>query len=374
MINKFTFLSFVSILSIIIYNIYQLTLNILVIECVYPYLTELIKKIQNFICYLYDRLYDRLYYNSETNTLTEVNGSSGRINNVDSNINNIYNIHSKNKEHLIANNDNKYIQFLTNITCPICYNIYDNIYMCHNGHTVCSNCYQNDNTCAYCRVIILPTSRVRILEEMINNLELPCSYHMYGCKKNVLSKNRQKHENNCEFKPMKCMIENCNIVGNYDYIKNHINKNHMDKLLSPIKINNNNVKYKTHFNLNKLINYDDIRENYSMTLKTLDIVDSFAYINYTIKTSNIENNIFDDDDIGYYNLRNKLLCISVLGYNNNFDLTIYKKKCDKLGYYNIKNKLKTHMNHANTIYIPLIDLKRNNIDKFTVLLTMYYNL
>lgn len=345
-------INYLLILSIIYIFIYQTIItftnvfsNIFVVEYIYPYLSNLIDSgINSFI-----DTYNNTYYN----------------NTYDDSFYNIYSHHNKHKTKL--NNKNIYkdnnVHILSLLTCPICYNIYDKIYVCPNGHSLCSKCFYNSNICSYCRVNIDSNTRNRVLEEMLESMKLPCSYYKFGCRKNILNNNRCKHEYHCTYKPLKCHLDLCNHESNYCDMIHHINNTH--NYYDIIKSNSDIHHYfQFSFDVSQNINFTSLNENCNI-FKILDINNNLIFIKWFIQTGMLKNMQYNDPN---ELCKNKALCFVLLGiHNNKFNINIYNKQITKFGKYTLLNKLKNNIDYCNTITIPLVsvyDIKHTyfNID------------
>ncbi len=334
----------ISLIYIVIHHIIIMFSNIFVLEYIYPYISNLI---DYYIKYALDT-YNDYIINQSTN---------------DDIYHQTYSHHYINKKKLNKNKLNKNIQLLSLLTCPICYNIYDKIYICPNGHSLCSKCFNNSDTCSYCRCEINKNTRNRALEEMLENMELPCSYYKYGCPKFILNKDRCKHESHCPFLPIKCHIDNCLFESNYTDMKEHIlNKHSINNLMtSDSNIHHN---YNLIFDIQQNINFNALNDLCNI-FTVLDTNDNLIFIKWFIQTGLLKNLQHDEPN---ELCKNKALCFVLLGiHNNNFNINIYNKNEKKFGKYTMLNKLKNNINYCNTIAIPLssvYDIKHThfNID------------
>lgn len=87
----------------------------------------------------------------------------------------------------------------TKLECPICCEYFTTpIYICSNGHSVCSNCKKRRNRCAFCSVVI-GNSRNYVLEEISDSLQICCPNAPKGCKYVGVIKSTKQHFNTCRF-------------------------------------------------------------------------------------------------------------------------------------------------------------------------------
>lgn len=86
------------------------------------------------------------------------------------------------------------------LECPICYEyLCAPIYICANGHSVCSKCRKKIRTCPLCQAII-GNSRNYSLEEISETLEVCCANAIKGCTFIGKVKNTKQHTlSNCPF-------------------------------------------------------------------------------------------------------------------------------------------------------------------------------
>ncbi|XP_023718600.1 E3 ubiquitin-protein ligase SIAH1A-like, partial [Cryptotermes secundus] len=66
--------------------------------------------------------------------------------------------------------------------------------------------------------------RNRGLEEIANNILLPCNYATHGCEVKLIITERRQHEESCEFRPYSCPFpENCcNWQGSLEDVAPHL--------------------------------------------------------------------------------------------------------------------------------------------------------
>lgn len=86
------------------------------------------------------------------------------------------------------------------LECPICIEyLCAPIYICANGHSICSKCKKKIRTCPFCQVAI-GNSRNYTLEEICGTLEVCCANAIKGCTFTGKVKNTREHTLfNCQF-------------------------------------------------------------------------------------------------------------------------------------------------------------------------------
>ncbi len=321
--------------------------NMFIIEYIYPYISNLIGSSINTLVDSYNNIsYDNNTYQY------------------------IYKHHYENKSNINEIYKDNNVHLLSLLTCPICYNIYDKIYVCPNGHSLCSKCIRdNSNVCSYCRESINLNTRNRVLEEMLENMKLPCSYYKFGCKKTILNNTRCKHESNCIYQPLKCHIDLCNHEANYKDMKEHIYNKHYNNYYNIIKsdLNCHHV-FKLTFDILKHINFISLNNN-SNIFKILDINDNLIYVKWFIQSGLLKNTQYDNPN---ELCKNKALCFVLLGiHNNKFNINIYNKQISKFGKYTLLNKLKNNIEYCNTIAIPLVSVYDIRHTDFNIDIVIY---
>lgn len=86
--------------------------------------------------------------------------------------------------------------------CPICLDIPpEAVFLCVNGHTICCKCCSTVERCPECRVPYkMGKIRNRVLETLLDDLELQCPYAAFGCPDKFGRGKLQSHANTCIFK------------------------------------------------------------------------------------------------------------------------------------------------------------------------------
>lgn len=248
------------------------------------------------------------------------------------NFKDMYSNHKQNEvkvESVIKEEKNDKVQILTYSTCPICYNIFDKIYMCRNGHSICSRCLTTSTTCPFCKEYISSNTRNRVFECVLQSIQLPCSYYKYGCEKCVTIDEREKHEKVCKYRPLKCYICNGYFESDYINIIKHIKNTHTD-----VEILKNNFEIK----LNK--NIDNHNTLYKVLIKRNKII----FLKCAMQ---------------------KDLNISLLGDSKvKFTIEVYSNKDSDFGKYVLNNTVKPSVECRNTLTIPHKSIKYLKCDSF----------
>ena len=130
-----------------------------------------------------------------------------------------FHINFYNRDNIIGNDD------VSELICPICYNILNNPKRCssnQNSHSFCKDCIdkylEQSDYCPMCKKYFEYMPNYDI-EEFLNKLYFKCIYFKEGCLKIVKYPEYFEHINNCEYKNItyECHVEK------YDYInKNFI--------------------------------------------------------------------------------------------------------------------------------------------------------
>lgn len=113
--------------------------------------------------------------------------------------------------------------------CPICkgYTI-GKIFQCALGHHLCEECLQkvraSGNNCPSCKAAF-PAEPIRnlALEHMSSTVIFPC---LHGCGWEGTPENIRQHAEACEYKPFKCLKDDCNYQGPAKSIPSHIRREH----------------------------------------------------------------------------------------------------------------------------------------------------
>ena len=81
--------------------------------------------------------------------------------------------------------------------CPVCLDyLQPPIFLCQNGHSVCTNCKSKLTACPTCRAIMCNT-RCIVLEHIIKKIKFPCTNTASGCSKLIYLKTAKEHEILC---------------------------------------------------------------------------------------------------------------------------------------------------------------------------------
>jgi E3 ubiquitin-protein ligase SIAH1 len=114
--------------------------------------------------------------------------------------------------------------FKDTLECPICYEFFTPpVFICSNGHSICSLCKDQSKTCPVCRGSYASGSRNTVIESMLEQLSVVCKYE--GCGVSVSLGQRQEHYRVCPFNNLvKCWICGSyeedlvpHLIGRHDY-------------------------------------------------------------------------------------------------------------------------------------------------------------
>lgn len=137
----------------------------------------------------------------------------------------------KNRIESIDNNDdsktrNKFELFsaklLEILECPVCMEVVRSapIYCCRAGHLVCNQCRPKLIICPICRSPDIGFRNI-LLEQIafpvLDDMQMKCINHLFGCKQNDIGKNLQDHLKNCRYEQVRCPAyhhDNCTWQGN----------------------------------------------------------------------------------------------------------------------------------------------------------------
>ncbi|CAG2058793.1 unnamed protein product [Timema podura] len=90
------------------------------------------------------------------------------------------------------------------LECPVCSEyMTEKIFICRNGHNVCSTCKPKLGNCPTCRGELIET-RCLFAENIAQKLLYPCMHSDYGCPKRLLLKDKKKHESKCVYSLHEC--------------------------------------------------------------------------------------------------------------------------------------------------------------------------
>nr|CAD7260380.1 unnamed protein product [Timema shepardi] len=90
------------------------------------------------------------------------------------------------------------------LECPVCSEyMMEKIFICRNGHNVCSTCKPKLGNCPTCRGELIET-RCLFAENIAQKLLYPCMHSDYGCPKRLLLKDKKKHESKCVYSLHEC--------------------------------------------------------------------------------------------------------------------------------------------------------------------------
>ena len=117
------------------------------------------------------------------------------------------------------------------LICSICREVPKDPRVCQNGdHLFCldhitRHLDENSHTCPVCRDPLTPGTLEpprRLLKNSLGKLKIKCEYHDRGCPDVVQLENLQRHVDQCDFSPVKCENEGCEMIINKRDKENHV--------------------------------------------------------------------------------------------------------------------------------------------------------
>lgn len=114
--------------------------------------------------------------------------------------------------------------------CPVCFNTMTQaIAQCQNGHLLCFSCRGKVSQCPTCRGPISDV-RARAMEQMAEKISQRCKYSAEGCTARPALRDKQYHEEICEFRPCPCIYPQtgCQWTGPLNDMRAHVFVSHSD--------------------------------------------------------------------------------------------------------------------------------------------------
>ncbi|PNF16916.1 hypothetical protein B7P43_G04210 [Cryptotermes secundus] len=100
-------------------------------------------------------------------------------------------------------------ELLKELECPVCLEYFRQpIVLCTNGHNVCGKCKAQLEKCPLCRSAFMQTRNLA-LESVTGKLKVACRNRKFGCNKAFTLVNIMEHEAKCQWRPYKCLVQNC---------------------------------------------------------------------------------------------------------------------------------------------------------------------
>ncbi|KAK7870070.1 hypothetical protein R5R35_012020 [Gryllus longicercus] len=116
------------------------------------------------------------------------------------------------------------------LECPVCLDVVlPPVYQCEQGHHACATCWTKVLTCPLCKRAQSCT-RNYMAEALVEQVPLPCRYHIEGCKETVQHNNKVIHEENCSYRMYQCPVPMCNQALSYPNMCKHFKKHHKNIL------------------------------------------------------------------------------------------------------------------------------------------------
>ncbi|KAI5704437.1 hypothetical protein M8J75_005279 [Diaphorina citri] len=114
------------------------------------------------------------------------------------------------------------------------------------GNLVCASCAARLLKCPFCRITIdYSWQRNVALERIFTKLELPCRNFRFGCKVYLPKAKRDKHEDKCKFRQLKCPMHACPWTNSVLHLSEHLNQVHHLHLLKGNGVNIEISNFKT---------------------------------------------------------------------------------------------------------------------------------
>ena len=118
--------------------------------------------------------------------------------------------------------------------CPVCLDwLRSPVCCCENGHGICSQCRNKVDKCPVCRGNFIGF-KMTLLDEVVDMFLIRCSNNSLGCNECYPAGEIEKHEEECFFRKVRCVV--CG-EKNVDFsdLNNHFNNNHKnDKARSSV--------------------------------------------------------------------------------------------------------------------------------------------
>ena len=112
------------------------------------------------------------------------------------------------------------------LECPVCFKIPSStpIYQCDQGHIHCKDCHPRLRTCPICRIPLNISTRALLAEKLLARLPMKCSYD--GCEEIMMKDKLAKHEQDCQFRNVKCPVYTCHLEYPVNDIMGHVDAAH----------------------------------------------------------------------------------------------------------------------------------------------------
>nr|CAD7588560.1 unnamed protein product [Timema genevievae] len=138
------------------------------------------------------------------------------------------------------------------LECPICMDsMCSPIYLCKNGHNICSECRQQVTKCSTCRDEFLTTRNIA-LENLAEKVLYSCDNADAGCSEKMLMIDFPDHNSKCPYRLYDCLQmgkDPCEWKGHRWDLLDHINKDHIMKL--KVDENEPNILHWKKFNIDE---------------------------------------------------------------------------------------------------------------------------
>ena len=113
------------------------------------------------------------------------------------------------------------------LECPVCQQVPRRgpIHQCHNGHSLCADCFPRTADCPMCRV---PLGNIRSLisEKIVARIPHRCQFADKGCPDQPCGAELDGHEKDCDYRIIRCADLMCKTKGPLRSLIKHIGDKH----------------------------------------------------------------------------------------------------------------------------------------------------
>ncbi|KAK9701804.1 Seven in absentia protein family [Popillia japonica] len=144
-------------------------------------------------------------------------------------------------------------EILSNLECQVCTEYMSRpIYMCHTGHSICSQCKIKLSGCPSCKAVFT-TTRNYALESLSLLFSYPCPFTRYGCDVVQKKEDLKDHVKICPSRIRQCSFcqKDSSWKGPVNNLREHLTADHVAFLLS----NGEEKPLKSHFYPNETLTY-----------------------------------------------------------------------------------------------------------------------
>lgn len=117
----------------------------------------------------------------------------------------------------------------SNLECPVCARLsLPPIMQCRNGHVTCNPCRLKVQSCPMCREIDIDIRNL-FAEKAVTFMTIPCEYKQYGCRVEILFKDKEIHERSCKYRPYICPYIECDHKLAFGAVVDHVSIAHREE-------------------------------------------------------------------------------------------------------------------------------------------------